>query len=227
MTAVSVIVPWRDSGCASRARNVWRVESYLRGVFPDSDVQLADDGGELWSRGQSIDQAVARARWDVLVVCDADVLVPHAQLWRAVVRAAQRPGLVVPFTRYRYLSPSATLDALTHSWLPFEQLPSLWSLRTAVGACVVFSRQTHELAAGHDPRFRGWGWQDKAFDSACSTLAGPLRRVRGDALHLWHPTDPTNSQGAPSLQQNTLLGRRYVAARGDQQQMRALIAERA
>jgi hypothetical protein len=200
---------------------------HLRAVFPDSDVQLADDRREPWSRAASIDSAVRTARHEVVVVCDADLLVPHAQLWHAVALAAAARGQVVPFDVYRYTTSAATLRVTYDPAFDWLLADAAWDYRSSVGGAGVFSRETWLCAGGHDPRFRGWGWQDRAFAAATHTLAGPLRRTTGPAVHLWHPTDPSNVDGHPTLDANSELGRRYVAASGDADAMRALVAERA
>lgn len=226
MPEVSIVVPWRG-GDRCREASLAFVSVWLRRVFPDASFELADDGGDPFARGASIDQAVADAPGSVIVVCDADILVPAAQLRQAVQFATSSPGQVIPFGLYRYLTGPAS-EALRAgpvddtAWHVFEHE---WTYAVAVGAAAVFTRETHEQSGGH-PGFRGWGCEDVGFFLACETLVAPMRRVPGDCLHLWHPTaEPGDYRTDQQVKVNAGLLARYSEACGDPEAMRALVTE--
>lgn len=221
----SIVIPWRDGGCPHRAAALAIVVDWLEDVFPFADLQLVDatpDGP--WSRGQSIDLGVERAHRDLILVADADMLTPASQLYDALKAAADSPGQVIPFDLYRYLT-EPTTARLRAGW-PLEEsawvtLPAKFTMSTSVGGTMAITRSAYEAAGGHDPRFVGWGGQDYGFYFAADTLAGPMRRIAGPSVHLFHPTDPHRP---PS---NMDLMGRYSSASGDPDAMRELIAERA
>lgn len=226
MSDLTIIIPWRPGG-PHREASLAFVTVWLRQVFPDANLELADDGGDPFSRGASIDQAVERSDASLFVVCDADIVVPASQLVAAAALAAEADGQVIPFESYRYLTGQASeqLRAGPISDQDWEALPVEWSYSVAVGAACAFSRATHEQAGGH-PGFRGWGMEDVAFFLAAETLVAPMRRVPGPVFHLWHPTGTEASYRDPAaMAANVALLDRYGAAEGDPVAMGALIGE--
>lgn len=210
---MTVVVPWRSKGDVHREM-AWRL---ARDNWSGWDVHTADDGGEPFSRAASINLAVEEHPADVYVVADADVLVPADQVRAAVELAQSAPGIVLAYDRYAYLSAGGTryvLDGYRGDWEPFVMFTLGWT----VSSCLAVSHETWETVGGFDPRFRGWGMEDVAFDIACRTLAGPTRRVPGSCWHLWHPTEPER----PS--ENVDLLRQYEAADGNPDALRALMA---
>lgn len=180
---VNVVVPYRPSDGHRRA--AWhRVQEHWWEAA--LDLHVADDGGEPFSRGGSINLAVREHPADVYVIADADTLVDRRQVEAAVALAAHAPGLVVAFDRFAYLSEHGTqqvLDRYEGSWEPLMA----WSLQNTVSSCVALSHETWELAGGFDPRFRAWGYEDVQLEIVCATIAGPTRRIPGTAWHLYHP----------------------------------------
>lgn len=224
---VTVVVPWRDGGCEHRLRAKHRVVAHLATALPGAELVLADDGLDPWARGASIDKAVAEASGELILTCDSDLLIPAEQLRAALALAEEKHGQVIPFARYRYLGESETARLLATGSERFGDFRHKWTRDVSVGGSGAFSVETWEIAGGHDPRFRGWGGQDYGFYYACEALVGPLRRVPGEAVHLFHPADPTNDKTAPSYDRNMALIRAYSdAAKAGPEAMRALIAER-
>jgi hypothetical protein len=219
---VEVVVPFRDGGCKHRRRAWQRVSVHLDGLgWP---VTVADDGGEPFSRGGSLNQAFASSTADVVVACDADHLVPPDALRQAVDLAAEAPGLVQPLDVLIYTDRAETLRILGGSGFPSHPRGQHWTAPTIplLGSCNVMSRETWELAGGWLPGFRGWGAEDIAFAHQCATLAGPLRRLPFAAVHLWHPK--TGAYAARKrVKQNVALAERVAAAAGDPVAMREVI----
>lgn len=191
-----VVVPFR-AGCAYRdlAWELCRQWWVDRGVDPVE----SDDGGDVFSRGMSINQAVEGLSDDEIVVAaDADVILEWDALVEAVDLAVQ-PGLVQPFDRTEHLD--ATWTRTEWEFEPSSSTPLL-------GAVNVFSVETWRRAGGFLPAFRGWGCEDVAFAHQCALTSGPLRRVGGALTHLWHPKhdNDVNWDGAAIM-------RRVTAAR--------------
>jgi hypothetical protein len=183
-------------------------------VFP------ADDGGDPFSRACSInlahDLVAAGVNPDVYLIADADVIVPEHQAIDAIDQAAAEPGLVVAFDRYCYLTEYGTrlaLDGERRRWWKHLQ----FTLDNTVSSCVAVSRETWDTVGGFDSRYRAWGSEDVQFEVTCATLAGPTRWVRGQAHHLWHPTEPNR----PAINNEMLA--EYLALRDDPDGMRAHI----
>lgn len=93
---------------------------------------------------------------------------------------------------------------------------------SSVGPCVVVRRDSHLAIKGYDPRFRGWGFEDVAYNDVALTVLGPTTRINGDLWHLWHPVDKTNNVEHPQYQANLALCQRYIAAKGNAEAMMAI-----
>jgi hypothetical protein len=87
--------------------------------------------------------------------------------------------------------------------------PISWS------CCFVVPRAVWDNLGGFDERFKGWGWEDMAFQSVVCGLYGH-ERLDGDVWHLWHPrAEERIRRGTPlhpAYVANRMLGRRYMWA---------------
>lgn len=209
-------------------RRAWtRVAAHLAESLPGVDVVAVDDGGDPFSRGGSLNQAFATTTADVVVACDADLLVPADQLLDAVELAESEPGMVVPFDTLVYTRQRVSLDIIERRtpldaaegdhWAASPTIPCL-------GGCNVLSRDTWERAGGWLPAFRGWGCEDIAMAAQCATLVAPLRRIPGPAVHLWHPK--TGGYVDPQrIEANGALMARVLETEGDPAAMRQVVEE--
>jgi hypothetical protein len=211
---VLIAVPFRDGGCRHRARAWDTVSAHLRRVLPGVEVRVVDDGGHPFARGASLNLAFdGLAPDDVVIACDADLVIDGDQLFEAARLAAEAPGMVVPFDRMEYV----TRTGGRQSWPLSPTMPML-------GGCNVLSRRTWELAGGWHPRFRGWGCEDVAMATQCNALAGLTRRVPGTATHLYHPKAKAYVDDA-LVAANGALMRRINEAAADPDRLRALLEE--
>lgn len=191
------------------------------------EVVVVDDGGDPFSRGGSLNQAFTTTTANVVVACDADLIVGADQLQEAIRLASSAPGMVIPFDTlvYCYSNESAAIvagevnpkDADGQRWKASPQIPCL-------GGCNVVSRETWLRAGGWLPVFRGWGCEDISFAAQCGTLAGPVRRVGGDAVHLYHPKSGEYAND-DKIAANGDLMRRVLACEGSPDAMRSVVVE--
>lgn len=229
---VAVVLPFR-AGCphrdAARSTVVRWWETITRGEW---EIIEADDAGEPFSRGGSINTGIARTDADIIVAADADLLIGRQQIIDAVQLAASAPGLVQPFSELHWYDETATKMLLTAPHVPWTghcprptyrwdaDMPGT-PLR---GGLNVFSRQTWERAGGFLPTFAGWGHEDLAFWAQCSTLVAPPRRITGPAHHCYHPKPiGTPYASAETIDANAAAWRQIQAADGDPAAMRAAV----
>lgn len=213
---VDVLMPWRPGEPHREAAQRFVADHYRS---MDLEVIEADDGGEPFSRGGSINLAAEKSSADVFLIVDADTVVERAQALRAADEACEAPGMVIAHDEWLHINPrgSAMLladkDPWSLDWRPYVD----FSLPATVSSAVAVSRSTWVAVGGFPEQFRGWGFEDVAFDIMCKTFAGPTRRVPGAAWHLYHPGDqirPTENQ--------ELIGA-YLAAEGDPERLREVI----
>jgi hypothetical protein len=199
-SGVSLIVP-RDRGEeASRLAGWDCLRRHYARHHPDWEVVEGFSSSASWSKGEAIADALTRSTAAVLVVADADCLIPPAQLEASVelVSSGQAPW-AVPHGRVLRLSPATTADWLGRLEADTAELPEvdLEALARPAyagfpgGGVFVVPRAVYEAAGGIPSVFRGWGSEDQAIGAILDCFAGPHVRGSADLVHLWHEPQPT------------------------------------
>lgn len=210
MTTVALIIPFRDRGLdPRRTANLDVVLGwwYAHGYEPQI---VSDDlsGSDQFNRHRAYNRAVSRnPDADVFVFTEADMLIHPDQIATAVKAAQEKPGLVVPFTQYRYLSDDMTghvrgsyqdetPDVTASYWsLPIEDPLSLFQIRAestmdngkSIGAVNVVSRATLEVTGGFTEATSGNWYDDNIIAEGFAALTrSPTRHVTGPAVHMYH-----------------------------------------
>lgn len=219
---VRLIVPRRADG--GHRDHLWAFcEAYWRKDFPVAAIVEGHHDGGPFNRSAAINQA-AEGEWDVAVILDGDTIL-DAELVEQAAESAYRTGkLVLPFRARHMLNKQGTRRILAGHHGAWDRFVQQTIGTKHVSSCVVVPRDLWDEIGGFDERFEGWGGEDDAFHAACNALAG-VERLRGAAWHLWHETSPWRDHRSPLYRQALALSDRYVAARGDTEAMRKLLAE--
>jgi hypothetical protein len=223
MTSPVIVVPRGGPPDEHRDR-VWdwvrRRWSIIGRIYVGTPAADEFDGSEdePYNRSQAINRAVAdaseAARWDVVVVIDADSIVAPRQVAAAIDLAVADRRAVVAYREYRPLTQEATERILAGSGTP----PGPDDVKTPPGVtyanvsgCIVVPRPLWDEVGGFDERFVGWGCEDVAFAAACRVLGGGMiDRVDGSCWHLWHPVGVTGA--GVRFRANKALEAEYLAA---------------
>jgi len=219
---VACAVPWRP-GQPDRERHHAIVKSHLQAILPNAYHVDVDTDHEAFClagcRNQGV-RAAQEAGCDVVVLCDADTLPEPAPLL-AAINSAQDGRLHLPYRTFKGFSPAGTAAYLagTPAHRCEVELQTEWS----TGGVMVIQPAAWWRMGGSDERFRGWGFEDTATRVACDALLGPTVRHTGTIYHLWHPT--SRDPNSPLFKANQALMRRYEAAEGRPNKVRALVAE--
>lgn len=185
--SVAVLVPW--GGTCPHRRAAWiHVRAWYAQTFPSWRV-LRGDCPEEWSKAEAVARAYQQAgNPDVLVVADADCLVPGLSL--AVRKVESGAPWAVPHLLVHRLSREATRQVLSghnpatlsgrhrYAQRPYRGYEG--------GGVTVLRREVYEQVP-LDPRFRGWGQEDESWAHALRTLHGKPWRGSSHLWHLWHP----------------------------------------
>lgn len=190
LSDVALIIPFRDRGTDPlRKQNLdcvmamWQKAGYLPHVFSDGRK-----GDEQFNRSAAYNRGVqANPDADVFVFAESDVIVGLSSLAIAIRRAAEKPGLVVPFTTYVSLTPGGSInvrkrreDAST------AQRSFTMANGSSVGAINIVSRETMELVGRWDEKFEGSWYDDNAMEQAFQVTCGETRFIEGEGYHLHH-----------------------------------------
>ena len=187
---VAVIIPWRDRGLdPHRPANLEYVEAYWRAHgFQIIVVGDGRAGDAQFNRSAAYNRGAPRTAAQILVFAEADMIVPFIQISEAIDAAHMHPGLVVPFTEYRYLNAPETLSIRAGRLRPAQARPhSVMPNGKSVGAVNVVSRDTLAAVGRWDEHFEGSWYDDNAMERAFSICtAQPTRWIEGPAYHLFH-----------------------------------------
>lgn len=209
MIKQKVFIPFRDRGLdPRRGANLELVQAWWH--VHGFDPRIVDDGLEgdaPFNRHRAYNKAVSgNPDVDVFVFSEADMLIPPRQINEAVHIAGASPGLVVPFTQYRYLSDDMTghlrdayLDdtgSLIDLWEREASDPdSIFGLPVesqidngeSIGAINVVSRETLDMTGGFTEATSGNWYDDNIIEEGFKALTGRgTRWVPGPAVHLYH-----------------------------------------
>jgi hypothetical protein len=214
-----IVIPWRP-GCPYRQRALDWVLARYRADGYRVTVAEHDDGGP-WVKAEAVTPAVEASAVDLIVIADADVWCDG--LPAAIEAAADHPWAIPHYAVLR-LTPyvtEAVYAGLDLAEIGRHDLEQKAYRGFRGGGIVVVPRQTY-LEAPLDPRFCGWGDEDRSLADALTTLAGWPWRGRADLYHLWHPPQQRASRqvGSTASQQ---LGDAYRRALNHPERMRALI----
>lgn len=185
----------------------------LRVRHPDWRIVDAETDDEPFNKARAVLLHAERARGDILVVHDTDVLSDGLADAVAAVRAGSR--WAVPHQKVYRLSESGTERfiadgcpiGLAHDYDAIERHRGV-----VAGGIVVLEPNlidTHPL----DVRFVGWGGEDSAWGRVLG-LAGQPWRVGAPLVHLWHPPAARQTRAMPERAESRRLMLRYLDARG-------------
>lgn len=194
MTGRSVLVVVTHGGQdPHRARALELVLHHYGLHHPEWSGHLAQSEVTPFPKASLVNHAVREhgAGADVVVLNDADSLVPSSQAAAAVELAREQPGLVFAFTRYLRLNRTDSERVQSVDELP-GCVPEWVMDGSGSHGCVAISRACWDELGGLDEGY-GWMHEDLDFDNRAAAL-WPLRRVPGPLWHLWHPRDPLNDE---------------------------------
>lgn len=218
--AVSVFIPWRPA--PSRVTAFEAVTNWYAREFPEISVQTIDTDDEVFVLAACRNRAIAAAgQDDVVVINDADTI-PEPTALREAIAGARKSGVVhLPYTAYHWLGAAGTSQYLAGTD------PQECSFELVQGACsgvYVTTPRTWAAHGGQDERFRGWGYEDAAWNLAHQTLLGrPPQRHGGRVYALHHVAE---SRTGTRFDANAALMERYRSAAGDPEAMRSLVSAR-
>lgn len=229
MTDVVVVIAYRDMGCPHRRASA----DYVWDWYTAHGYEVVVSSGssdETFTRAAAINSGIRLVDHPVIVQSDPDSLIPDPDRLAAAVRlAADGDGLVVPHNRYLYLTKHVTGHVLAGDFDLADVGPGDCdeSGPDGVGNVVVFSRHTWRQAGGFDERFGLRAGDDAAFRYATEAMVGPIRRLPGDVVHLWHPRLPMADPAHPDyVTQFAILAEYRDAAAAGPEAVRRLVAER-
>lgn len=188
---VAVVIPFRDRGLDPlRSENLDRVlKQWFEYEIPAHVSSDGRSGDAQFNRSAAYNQGRFAAKYpDVVIYAESDMLVPISQVMRGIELAMESPGLVVPFTTYKYLSADDSVKVRSGRKAPEHCNPqTVMRNGSSIGAINIVSKETLDLVGQWDEHFEGNWYDDNAMERAFQVCCGTSTRfVRGDAHHLYH-----------------------------------------
>jgi glycosyltransferase involved in cell wall biosynthesis len=217
-TGVSVVVPRaKDHGHRDRLWD-WLRPRYAA-LHPTWQVVEGFAPSRPWRKGAAVRDALARASGEILVIIDADCILPPATLVEAIDRVQAGAPWVIPHGSVYRLAEDVTERVLTLAPENRAAEDIVGPLARPAyrglpgGGCLVLPRTTYDATGGFPLAFEGWGSEDEGFAVILDTLAGPHVRLNAPLIHLWHPP-ADGRQDAPGKHKNRALLMRLRQAKG-------------
>jgi len=199
-----------DSGCQWRSRAF----EWVVGYWGDAGFRVVVGEGD--SRAAARNDAASRAGSGMLVLADADTVVPAGQVRAAVDLAESAGTMVIAFSLHLKFHRDMTRRILDGPGVKVQDIPLQFgrTVKKCSSGCNVVPRGVLDRVGGFDTRFRGWGGEDRAFKYAVDTLVGQTGVIPGYSYHLWHPLDREAVRGIGPSREAVDLASRYKRAAG-------------
>jgi len=166
MTAI-VIVPYKATPL--REYGFGMVRQHLTSLPWPWVIATSEE--EPFPLATAVNQTVASARAEIIILNAADTVTSLAQMETMVELATEEPGLVFGYTHYVRLDRQGRREKI------LKEPPA--------HACAAIRRETWLDLGGYDEGYIGWGMEDQDFNLR-SAERWPTRRVPGELVHFWH-----------------------------------------
>lgn len=150
---------------------------------------LVPEQAGLYNRARAFNEGAVRARGEILVLHDGDLLVSADYAAHCLGLASQGYAVMNLKRFIFYLDPSGTRGLrdgrIDVKRIGLEQIVQ----NSGAGGSVAVTRDAYRRLGGFDEDFIGWGGEDNEFWDRAATL----RRFDSGflpLLHLWHPSQP-------------------------------------
>lgn len=221
MPIASLIVPIKkDYG---ERDYLWSlIEKRHKELIPEVEIVIGENNDELFNRSKAINDAVTRAKTDILILCDSDSYF-RKDLIYTIIKYLDTSPWTIPFKKAYRLSPDTTkvfiqrglperVQLNIHHCIKIDDCPGM--------ILNAMKKSAFETIGGMDERFCGWGYEDLAMVCALDTLVGKHTRIPGGVYHLYH--EPAKYDH-PHYLENQALYNKYKEAYGDKKKMLNII----
>lgn len=194
---VSVIVPFHASD--EWRQSAWEYVSIWWGKhFPD--WELIRCSADPWTKGGAFHNGVKLAEGNTFILADADsfILDPD-ELAELVSRVDRRGGVpwVMPHRYVHRATKAATERIYADGIIDTHDIQYPIYGGCVGGGMTILTRVAWKTVKGVDPRFVGWGGEDRCFGWALSSLLPKGQRGNARLIHLWHPVQGPRQKMSP------------------------------
>jgi hypothetical protein len=261
---VSILVPFNCPNVLNQRVKNWRwLKKYWKCNLPGAEIVMGEDRVAIldpsipFSKCVAINNAARKAHGNIFVIADADCYISMQSVLTCVkrIREAEKRGhrlWFVPYRNFYRLTEEASswlLESDPCHPLEFTSPPAPNEIAGEQGSgpqhghwygamIQIMSRRAFERVGGWDPRFRGWGGEDRSAMLAMDALYWRHKTLPGSVFHVWHPMLSPGGEdkywvewrsrvwvGQKESNVNSNLGQRYHSAMNSPKKMRKLLNE--
>jgi hypothetical protein len=187
----SLIIPCRPGQPDRERISAWCLARYAH-LFPDAEMIIADAGGEIFSRGRSINDGVARSTRERIIILDNDYLFDNLMADDLV--ASLHPWtLGAQSSEHIFIADSASADIVLSQ--PPTAVVRMYGVAIypnpypLYGSIIALPR-AHFIR--FDPEMAGYGWEDNVWYWCMRAVYGEPHRTDNRYWHIYHDR-PANS----------------------------------
>ena len=187
-TDAAIVVPWRSTPEREHSFELaWRFNSV---TFADFKIYFSDSVGERFNVSEARNRGCIQAIEDgykFLIVLDADTIFHRDSIVDVLNVVAE--GDVISYVYTNTMEPGlVTCDLLDKGEIRLEDMGEhAISSGGHIGSGWAMSSEMFWKMNGWDENFKGWGFEDTAFNKAYEILhGGPMLRAVGTCYRLYH-----------------------------------------
>lgn len=169
--------------------------NYYNINFLNKEIIIGEDDSELFSRANAINNGANKAKYDIFIIIDIDIIVDFSVIQQAHNLLTQY-SYVIPYNNIYKLNKEST-NRIIHS--NNYNKPENFTIEKEhshnnpiyAGGIQCVTKQIFNNVNGYDSRFIGWGGEDYAF---CKRIKKKYKKgiyLKNTILHLWHEEQPT------------------------------------
>lgn len=187
MAKLGIAMPWRSQ--PTRVLAFEYVCNRYGELFPEAKIYFGDMPGDKWNISGSRNIAINAAiddDCDVILVSDADIQPEKFSIEKAIQVTIAEKVVSLPYTETYFLNEELSSEWIAGKLSLPEAVRKSQVYRNQVAGAYVITPDIFKTMNGWDERFLGWGFEDLAFVDAHETLIGPLRKISGTLISLFH-----------------------------------------
>jgi hypothetical protein len=221
--SVSLVIPYR-AGAPDRDRIAdWCLARY-RHLFPCAEIILADAGGEIFSRGRSINDGVSRAVGERLVILDTDYLFDSAMA-RDLVRSPAAWTLGGHKHNYSFIADARSAGRIlsqdpANDTIHLHRVALTPNKFDVYGSIIALPR-AHFVR--FDPDMVGYGWEDNVWYWCMRAAHGEPHRTENRYYHIYHDRPAQSGYMRKSFDNKAYFERMWEPIIDDREAMLSLM----
>jgi predicted glycosyltransferase involved in capsule biosynthesis len=207
---ISFLIPWND-GDIFRERSYKYNISYLTSSFPDAEICIGGDNGNVFNRSKARNNAFNKSSNEIICILDADTIVPATSIIEGINLVKSKNTWVIPYNDYYNLTKEYSnyiIDNIDAADLDESNFKYDFKILSWAGA-LILTREMYSRLGGYDEEFEGWGWEDVAFRIKLDNEISKHIRCGSYVAHLWHPRKDADFGNSFELKNRKLFDRKY------------------